>query len=106
MRRIPSIFIRLQRAKAGDLKKNPKVSFEMDIDCELIKSCDRCSMKYRSVIGFGNASFIEALEDKRNALDELMKHYHQEPIAYPEHVLMNVAVIKVKIEEMTGKTSI
>jgi len=71
-----------------------------------IKSSDRCTMKYRSVIGFGHASFIEALEDKRNALDLIMRHYNQEPIPYPEPVLTNMlAVIKVEIEEMTGKAS-
>ncbi len=88
------------------LQKNPKISFEIDIDCELIRSGDRCSMKYRSIIGNGHASFIEAPEDKRNALDLIMRHYHQEPIDYPEPVLMSVAIIKVEIEEMTGKTSI
>jgi len=27
------------------LKKNPKVSFEMDIDWELVRSSDRCNMR-------------------------------------------------------------
>jgi nitroimidazol reductase NimA-like FMN-containing flavoprotein (pyridoxamine 5'-phosphate oxidase superfamily) len=85
------------------LKKNPKVSFEMDIDWELVKSSDRCNMRYRSVIGFGDASLIEASEDKRNALDLIMRHYHQEPFAYPQDTLKRTAIIKVEIEEMTGK---
>jgi nitroimidazol reductase NimA-like FMN-containing flavoprotein (pyridoxamine 5'-phosphate oxidase superfamily) len=85
------------------LKKNPKVSFEMDIDWELVRSGDRCNMRYRSVIGFGDASLIEASEDKRNALDLIMRHYHQEPFAYPQDTLKRTAIIKVEIEEMTGK---
>ncbi len=92
--------------KLDILQKNPRVSFEMDVDSELVRTGDRCTMKYRSIIGSGNASLIEALEDKRNALDLIMMHYHQEPIVCPEPVLMNVAIIKVEIEEMTGKTSI
>jgi nitroimidazol reductase NimA-like FMN-containing flavoprotein (pyridoxamine 5'-phosphate oxidase superfamily) len=85
------------------LKKNPKVSFEMDIDWELVRSGDRCNMRYRSVIGFGDASLIEASEDKRNALDLIMRHYHQEPFAYPQATLKRTAIIKVEIEEMMGK---
>jgi nitroimidazol reductase NimA-like FMN-containing flavoprotein (pyridoxamine 5'-phosphate oxidase superfamily) len=85
------------------LKKNPKVSFEMDIDWVLVRSGDRCNMRYRSVIGFGDASLIEASEDKRNALDLIMRHYHQEPFAYPQDTLKRTAIIKVEIEEMTGK---
>ena len=89
--------------KLENLKKNPKVSFEMDIDWELVRSGDRCNMRYRSVIGFGDASLVEDLEDKRNALDLIMRHYHQEPFAYPQATLKRTAIIKVEIEEMTGK---
>ncbi len=97
----------IEGRKLEILKKNPRVCFEMDIDCELVKSGDRCTMKYRSVIGNGQASFIETLEDKRNALDLIMRHYNQEPIPYPDPVLTNMlAVIKVEIKEMTGKASI
>ena len=46
---------------------------------------------------------VEALEDKRNSLDLIMRHYHQEPFAYPEDTLKRTAIIKVEIEEMTGK---
>jgi hypothetical protein len=87
------------------IHKNPRVCFEIDIDWELVRSGDRCSLKYKSVIGFGNASFIEESKDKRNALDLIMRHYNQEPIDYPEPIVNSVAVIKVEIEEMTGKAS-
>jgi uncharacterized protein len=85
------------------LKKNPKVSFEMDIDWVLVRSDDRCNMRYKSVIGFGYASLVEDLEDKRNALDLIMRHYHQEPFAYPQAALKRTAIIKVEIEEIMGK---
>lgn len=89
--------------KLENIKKNPKVCFEMDIDWELVRSGDRCNMRYRSVIGFGDASLIEASEDKRNALDLIMRHYHQEPFAYLQATLKRTAIIKVEIEEMMGK---
>jgi uncharacterized protein len=75
----------------------------MDIDWALVRSGGRCNMRYKSVIGFGDASLVEASEDKRNALDLIMRHYHQEPIAYPQATLKRTAIIKVEIEEMTGK---
>jgi hypothetical protein len=75
----------------------------MDIDWEIVRSGDHCNMRYRSVIGFGNASFVEDPEDKRNSLDLIMRHYHQEPFSYPEDTLKRTAIIKVEIEEMTGK---
>jgi nitroimidazol reductase NimA-like FMN-containing flavoprotein (pyridoxamine 5'-phosphate oxidase superfamily) len=96
----------IEGRKLEILKKNPSVSFEIDVDWELVRYGDRCSLKYRSVIGSGNASLIEASEDKCKALDMIMRHYHQEPIAYPEPALQSVTIIKVEIEKMTGKTSI
>jgi len=86
------------------LKKNPRVSFEMDIDWKIVRSGDHCNMRYRSVIGFGHASFVEAQEDKRYSLDLIMRHYHQEPFAYPNDTLKRTAIIKVEIEEITGKS--
>jgi predicted S18 family serine protease len=74
-----------------------------DKSMEIVRSGDHCNMRYRSVIGFGNASLVEAQEDKRNYLDLIMRHYLQEPFAYPEDTLKRTAIIKVEIEEMTGK---
>jgi nitroimidazol reductase NimA-like FMN-containing flavoprotein (pyridoxamine 5'-phosphate oxidase superfamily) len=85
------------------LRKNSRVCFEMDIDHELIRFKDRCSMRYRSVIGFGKASMVEDQEEKARALDLMMLHYHQEPFSYPEEALQRTAIIKVDIEELTGK---
>jgi len=87
------------------LHKNSKVCFEMDIDQELICSGDGCTMRYRSVIGTGKASFLDEPEEKRKALDLIMRHYHQEPRAYPEATLGRTAIIKVEIEKVTGKIS-
>ena len=85
------------------LKKIPRVCFEMEIDWEVVRSGDHCNMRYRSVIGFGKATLLEDSEDKCNSLDLIMRHYHQEPFAYPEEPLKRTAIIKVEIEEMTGK---
>jgi nitroimidazol reductase NimA-like FMN-containing flavoprotein (pyridoxamine 5'-phosphate oxidase superfamily) len=63
-------------------------------------------MKYYSIIGFGKASFVEGFEEKRRALDIIMEHYSgKSSFNYPEETVNNAAIIKVKIESMTGKKS-
>jgi len=46
--------------KIDILKNNPNVCFEFDIFTQVIKSAKACKwgMKYRSVIGYGKASFV------------------------------------------------
>ena len=87
------------------LRKNSSVCFEFDLDHEVLvdeKAC-KWGMKYRSVIGFGKASFVEDLEDKRKGLDVIMEHYSGRSFQYPEPAVENTVVIKVEIESMTGK---
>ena len=87
------------------LKKNNNVCFEIDIDHELIKgkkACS-CSMKYRSIIGFGRAELIEETELKRKALNIIMQNYFEGFFKYPDEAVNNTAIIKVEIESMTGK---
>jgi nitroimidazol reductase NimA-like FMN-containing flavoprotein (pyridoxamine 5'-phosphate oxidase superfamily) len=86
------------------LKGNNRVCFEMDVDQELIRSDNgSCSMRYRSVIGFGRMFLIHDSMEKRKALDIIMRHYSQEPSEYSEAVLIRTTVFKVEIESMTGK---
>jgi nitroimidazol reductase NimA-like FMN-containing flavoprotein (pyridoxamine 5'-phosphate oxidase superfamily) len=62
-------------------------------------------MQYRSVIGFGKASFVEDLEEKRKGLDAIMKHYSGRSFEYVEPAIESTCIIKVAIESMTGKES-
>jgi nitroimidazol reductase NimA-like FMN-containing flavoprotein (pyridoxamine 5'-phosphate oxidase superfamily) len=91
------------------LRMNSSVCFEMDIDHELVRAnlpCDS-EMKYRSVIGFGQASFVNGIEEKKMALDIITHHYSEgnagETYVYPEQQLANTVIIKVTIESLTGK---
>ena len=89
------------------LRKNSSVCFEFDLDHEVLvdeKAC-KWGIKYRSVIGFGKASFVEDLEEKRKGLDVIMQHYSGRSFPYPEPAVENTVVIKVEIESMTGKES-
>ena len=89
------------------IKKNNRVCFEFDIDCEAITSDKACKwgMKYKSVIGFGTASFIENFDSKCRALDIIMRQYSDGSFEYPENKVKDTVVIKVEIEHMTGKQS-
>lgn len=95
----------VQGKKIDIIKKNNRVCFEFDIDSEVIKADKACEwgLQYKSVVGFGQASFLEDSESKRRALDIIMKQYSGESSAYPEAKLKHTVIIKVDIEHMTGK---
>jgi nitroimidazol reductase NimA-like FMN-containing flavoprotein (pyridoxamine 5'-phosphate oxidase superfamily) len=91
--------------KLDILRKNDNVCFEIDTDRELVKgkkACN-CSMKYRSVIGFGKAELIEDIESKRRAFNIIMQNYSEGFFEYPEESIKNTVIIRVEIESMTGK---
>lgn len=99
----------LEGKKINILKKNNNICFEVDIKNELVKSGNPCnwSMKYLSVIGYGKAHFIEDLNEKALGLNIIMQKYTgKEDFHFPEAALSKVAVMKVEIEEITGKKSL
>ncbi len=93
--------------KLDILRKNNNVCFEVDIDSRVIKADQACDwgMKYKSVIGFGKAMFIEDIESKRKALDVIMQQFSEKSFEYIDEAIKNTIVIKVEIETMTGKQS-
>ena len=107
--RDPDLFFHgsLKGRKIDLLRKNPNVCFEFDLIAEPVASESACDwgMKYKSVIGFGKAVFIEGSDEKRKALRIIMAQYSDRPFQFPENMLKATAVIKVEIESMTGKFS-
>jgi len=93
--------------KIDVLKRNNRVCFEVDIDVEWVPSETPCkwSVKYLSVIGFGQASFVHDLQEKRKALNIIIEHYSGRSYEYPEKTLAKVTIIKAEIDTMTGKRS-
>ncbi len=90
------------------LKKNDNICFQMDIKTEMVSSESPCNwgMKYLSVIGHGKAQFIHSLPEKKEALDVIMRKYSPDvSFEYSDEAVKKVAVIKVKIEDITGKKS-
>ena len=97
----------LKGLKIDIIGSNPNVCVEFDVDAEPVdadKACD-WSMKFKSVIGFGKAVLIDDPDEKRDALSIIMSHYSDQPFQFPENKLAATAVIKVKIDRMTGKQS-
>jgi nitroimidazol reductase NimA-like FMN-containing flavoprotein (pyridoxamine 5'-phosphate oxidase superfamily) len=62
-------------------------------------------MRYQSVIGFGKALLIEDPDERRKALDVIMRQYADGDFEYSEKSFEKALVIKVEIESMTGKKS-
>ncbi len=93
--------------KIDIIKKNNRVCFEFDFHESLIKSENPCDwdVKYHSVVGSGRAFFIENPEEKTKALNIITEHYSGAVHEYRKNSVENVRVIKVEIENITGKES-
>lgn len=102
----------LHSAKSGRkitiLKKNPQVCFEATEKISLVKASEPCGwgMRYRSVIGFGRASFLRRPSEKARALNLIMKKYSgRKNHLFSGLSLKKVCVIQVRIIALTGKKS-
>lgn len=90
------------------LKMNNKVCFEIESVAEIIKEETPCkwAMKYQSIIGYGEVEILTETQDKINGLNVLMAHngftgdFH-----YPDKQIEKVVILKLTIQEMTGKQS-
>jgi len=100
--------------KINILKENNNICFQMDIKTQMVRSENPCNwgMKYLSVIGSGKAHLIDDILGKKEALDIIMAKYSpkslesdEKSFEYSENSLNNVLVIRVEVEEITGKKS-
>ena len=96
----------LEGKKLDIISTNPEVCFEMDTDYELLKVEERpCgwSVKYRCIIGSGTATIIKDIQEKLTALNIITEHYGGRWYDFPEKELEAVGVIRIKINNITGK---
>ncbi|MCF8092357.1 MAG: pyridoxamine 5'-phosphate oxidase family protein [Desulfotignum sp.] len=84
---------------------NPLVCFEVDELVKMNKAANACDwgVSFKSVIGTGTARMLETPAEKKAGLDIIMAHYSGRSFDYPDKMLAKTAVIKVTVEEMTGK---
>ena len=92
------------------LSENPEVCFQVVIDTRLVTGEDACknwTMKYKSVVGYGKATFIENNEEKIHALNMLMNQYTTKgPFEFSGSNLEETSVIKIDISSLCGKMSV
>ena len=96
--------------KLDMIRKNNTVCFQMDIDAGITgKDKPACgwSTTYRSVIGYGEAFVVEDFQQKKSALDIIMRHYsNKKSFEYREKAVEDVGIIKIVIHHLSGKKSI
>ncbi len=83
-----------------------RVCMEFESGVQLVNAGQPCSwgMKYRSVIASGTAHVVEEKEEKIRALSLIARHYGAEGTIPPDS-LDRLAVIRIDLEEVTGKTA-
>lgn len=86
------------------LAEHPRVSFEMDCGHRLVLQDEimNCTMEFRSVIGRGTVELLPD-EEKLHGLDVIMAQYHAEDFSYSHAAVPRTTVMRLKVEEMTGK---
>ncbi len=94
--------------KIDDIKRDSRVCFEADLPVALVKSTGspcRAEYLYQSVIIKGRAYRVEDPSEKLRGLKLLMQKYQPEGGygEFPEEKLKLTAVVRIDIEEMTGK---
>lgn len=91
--------------KIDALKLNPNVCIEMDCDHRLIegeKACDY-SFGFKSIIGNGQASIVEEYNEKLKGLQLLMRHETMKEFEFDAKMVNMVTVMKVVVQEFSGK---
>lgn len=103
--------------KLENIKRNPKVGFEVDRELEFLPSyfshptnASQADTLYISVVIKGKSVFVDDDEEKALGLNAMMKKYqpegHYVPIQNNDLVLDEVAVIKIIPESIKGKYKI
>jgi nitroimidazol reductase NimA-like FMN-containing flavoprotein (pyridoxamine 5'-phosphate oxidase superfamily) len=97
------------------LTANPNVCFEAEANVEIRPGDRACSWSvcYRSVIGFGRASVVEDLEERRAGLNALLAQYASGELAQytvgdievPQQISPDMLILRVDIYSLKGKES-
>ena len=99
----------LEGRKIDILRKNPDVCFMVYTGNRLTTgpvACEDWTMKYRSVTGFGKATLIEDDKEKIHPMHIIMDQYTSKgPFEFSPERVAKTMVIRIDVEEMTGKIS-
>ncbi len=95
--------------KIDDIRRDDRVCFEVDLPIAFVRGAAENPCKaeylYRSVIIKGRAYIVEDEQERRSALRRLMEKYQPEGGYgdFPDAKLAITAIVRIDIEEMTGK---
>ena len=86
------------------IAKDNRAGFEMDCGHGLVmdEESGNCAMNYESVVGRGRIEIVSGKE-KEDALRALMQHYRQGDFPYNKAVVPQTTVLKLTVEEISGK---
>ena len=96
--------------KLDMIRQNNTVCFEMEVDTEITrrdKHACQWSSAYRCVIGYGSAFILDNSQEKKLALDVIMRHYSDRTsFEYQKKAVEEVVIIKIIVDQMSGKKSV
>ena len=104
-------YIILHSAQSGRMwetvKKNPKVGINWTLGENLAWQDERVGCSYRvkskSVIVEGEAEIIEDYDEKYRLMEVFMAQYSSREFKFGKPSIVNVGILKVKIEKITAK---
>ena len=93
--------------KLDMIRENSLVCVEVEGSNEIVKGEIACqyTTKFSSVIGYGQAVILENVDEIKDGLDVLMAQFSDETFTYNEKLLSRIAIIKVEMSELSGKSS-
>ncbi len=91
--------------KLDMLRQNPNVCFEIDQNHQLIEAEVPCkfSMKYQSIIGYAEAEIIDDYDGMSEAFKVIMSNFTNKEFDFPDMMLKNILIIKLKVKDLTAK---
>ena len=91
--------------KLDMIRENPRVFVEMDCDQVPFEGEKPCQygLSYSSIMGRGEARFVEDVEEKMKAMSILMKTQIGKDFSFNERLVSIVTVIRIDVEEYTAK---
>jgi len=95
----------LQGKKLDMIQKNPRVFFEIDCDLMPFEGRVPCQygLVYSSIMGRGEATLVEDVEEKKQAMSILMKTQTGKDFTFEDRLVSIVAVIRIDVSEYTAK---
>ena len=96
----------LEGRKVELLKQHPHAAFEADRLLQVVEGAAPCdwSAYYESVMGTGLVEILEDMDEKKAAMDSIMRHYgYAETPHYHEGVFARTLLFKLTVTDIAGK---